>query len=82
MYTGLLTGSMTPDRVARFLDEDRRRNLPGFKEPALSRNLRVAERPRDIGRRYGRSPGEVAIAWLLNNPVVTGAIGFHDWERG
>ncbi len=82
MYAGLLTGSMTRDRVANFLDEDWRRNLPGFKEPALSRNLRVAERLREIGRRYGRTPGEVAIAWTLNNPVVTGAIvGFRNPQQ-
>jgi aryl-alcohol dehydrogenase-like predicted oxidoreductase len=74
MYAGLLTGAMTPARVASFLAEDWRRNLPGFQEPALSRNLRVAEHLREIGRGQGRSPGEVAIAWTLNHPAVTGAI--------
>src|SRR5579864_2747860 len=43
MYAGLLTGAMTKERVANFLPEDWRRNLPGFKEPALSRNLHVVE---------------------------------------
>jgi aryl-alcohol dehydrogenase-like predicted oxidoreductase len=74
MYAGLLTGSMTRERVANFLDEDWRRKLPGFKEPALSRNLRVVEHLREIGLRHGRTPGEVAIAWTLNNLAVTGAI--------
>jgi aryl-alcohol dehydrogenase-like predicted oxidoreductase len=32
------------------------------------------ERLREIGKRYGRSPGEVAIAWTLRNAAVTGAI--------
>jgi aryl-alcohol dehydrogenase-like predicted oxidoreductase len=27
-----------------------------------------------IGARHGKSPGEVAIAWTLRNPAVTGAI--------
>ncbi|PHK10902.1 aldo/keto reductase, partial [Nostoc linckia z13] len=27
-----------------------------------------------IGEQHGRSPGEVAIAWTLNNPAVTAAI--------
>jgi aryl-alcohol dehydrogenase-like predicted oxidoreductase len=27
-----------------------------------------------IGTRHGRSPGEVAIAWVLHNRAVTGAI--------
>jgi aryl-alcohol dehydrogenase-like predicted oxidoreductase len=79
MYAGLLTGAMTRERVANFLAEDWRRNLPGFKEPALSRNLRVVEHLREIGQRHGRSPGEVAIAWTLNHPAVTGAIvGFRN----
>jgi aryl-alcohol dehydrogenase-like predicted oxidoreductase len=74
MYAGLLTGAMTRERVANFLAEDWRRNLPGFQEPALSRNLRMVEHLREIGQRHGRSPGEVAIAWTLNHPAVTGAI--------
>jgi aryl-alcohol dehydrogenase-like predicted oxidoreductase len=79
MYAGLLTGAMTRERVTNFLAEDWRKNLPGFKEPALSRNLRVVEHLREIGERHGRSPGEVAIGWTLNHPAVTGAIvGFRN----
>jgi len=74
MYAGLLTGSMTRERVSNFLAEDWRRNLPGFKEPALSCNLHLVELLRQIGHRHGRTPGEVAISWTLHNPAVTGAI--------
>ena len=82
MYAGLLTGAMTRERVENFLAEDWRRNLPGFQEPALSRNLRVVERLRTIGKRHGRSSGEVAIAWTLNHPAVTGAIvGFRSRQQ-
>ena len=82
MYAGLLTGAMTKERVAAFLPEDWRRNLPGFQEPALSRNLRVVDHLREIGGRHGRSPGEVAIAWTLNHPAVTGAIvGFRSAKQ-
>jgi aryl-alcohol dehydrogenase-like predicted oxidoreductase len=82
MYAGLLTGAMTRERVANFLAEDWRKSLPGFKEPALSRNLRVVEHLREIGKRHGRSPGEVAIAWTLNHPAVTGAIvGFRNRQQ-
>ena len=65
---------MTRERVANFLPEDWRRNLPGFQEPALSRNLEVVEHLREIGKHHGRTPGEVAIAWTLNHPAVTSAI--------
>lgn len=82
MYAGLLTGAMTRERVANFLAEDWRRNLPGFQEPQLSRNLQVVEHLRAIGQRHGRSPGEVAIAWTLNHPAVTGAIvGFRSSQQ-
>ncbi len=82
MYAGLLTGAMTKERVANFLPEDWRRNLAGFKEPALSRNLRLVEFLRAIGARHGRTPGEVAIAWTLNHPAVTGAIvGFRNPQQ-
>ena len=43
-------------------------------EPRLSRNLALVDLLREIGRRHGRSPGEVAIAWTLRQPAVTGAI--------
>ena len=82
MYAGLLTGAMTRERVASFLPEDWRRNLPGFQEPALSRNLRVVEHLKEIGKRHGRTPGEVAIAWTLHHPAVTAAIvGFRSPQQ-
>jgi aryl-alcohol dehydrogenase-like predicted oxidoreductase len=74
MSAGLLTGAMTRERVANFTTEDWRRNLPNFQEPLLSRNLQLVERLRGIGARHGRRPGEVAIAWTLHHPAVTGAI--------
>ena len=74
MSAGLLTGAMTRERVLQFSSEDWRRNLPNFREPLLSRNLQLVEQLRGIGARHERTPGEVAIAWTLNNPAVTGAI--------
>jgi aryl-alcohol dehydrogenase-like predicted oxidoreductase len=82
MSAGLLTGAMTRERVASFSPEDWRRNLPNFQEPLLSRNLGLVEFLREIAQRHGRSPGEVAIAWTLGNPAVTGAIvGFRDAKQ-
>jgi aryl-alcohol dehydrogenase-like predicted oxidoreductase len=82
MSAGLLTGAMTRERVANFASEDWRRNLPNFREPLLSRNLKLVGYLREIGSRHGRSPGEVAIAWTLNHPAVTGAIvGFRSAKQ-
>lgn len=74
MASGLLTGAMNRERIAGFPDDDWRRNSPEFQEPRLSRKLQLVERLRTIGHRHGRSPGEVAIAWTLRQPAVTGAI--------
>jgi aryl-alcohol dehydrogenase-like predicted oxidoreductase len=54
--------------------DDWRKDSPNFQEPMLTRNLRLVETLRAIGKRRGATPGEVAIAWTLTNPAVTGAI--------
>jgi aryl-alcohol dehydrogenase-like predicted oxidoreductase len=74
MKSGLLAGTMTRERVAAFPADDFRRRTPNFQEPLLSRNLELAELLRAIGQRHGRTPGEVAIAWVLRRPEVTAAI--------
>lgn len=74
MASGLLTGAMTKQRAEQLPANDWRSRNDAFKEPALSRNLALVEVLRRVGERHGRSPGEVAIAWTLRDPVVTGAI--------
>jgi aryl-alcohol dehydrogenase-like predicted oxidoreductase len=74
MASGLLTGAISRERVAKFPADDWRTKSSDFKEPNLSRNLALADALREIGKRHGRSPGEVATAWTLRNPAVTGAI--------
>lgn len=74
MQSGLLTGTMTPERVANFPADDWRKTNEDFQEPRLSRNLKLADLLKEIGAQYGRSAGEVAIAWTLLNPAVTAAI--------
>ena len=74
MASGLLTGAMTKERVQNLPDDDWRKNAPEFTEPRLSRNLELANLLSDIGFPYNRTTGEVAVAWVLRNPAVTGAI--------
>ena len=74
MKSGLLTGAMTRERLASLPPDDWRPRSPYFQEPALTRNLALVDLLRAIGDRHGRSPGEVAIAWTLRHPAVTGAI--------
>jgi aryl-alcohol dehydrogenase-like predicted oxidoreductase len=74
MASGLLSGAMTRERIAGLAEDDWRKHSPNFQEPLLSRNLRLVETLRAIGQRRDATPGEVAIAWTLRNPAVTGAI--------
>jgi aryl-alcohol dehydrogenase-like predicted oxidoreductase len=74
MKSGLLTGAMTRERIAQMPEDDFRQRTISFKEPLLTRNLNLVELMRAIGNRHGRTPGEVALAWTLRRPEVTGAI--------
>ena len=74
MRSGLLTGKMTRERIAAMPDDDHRQHVPDFQEPRLSRNLEFVELLRSIGAKHNCSPGEVAIAWTLKNPGISGAI--------
>ncbi len=74
MASGLLTGKMSRARVAAFPQDDWRRRSEWFTEPQLTRNLDLVETLREVGARHGRTAGEVAIAWTLRRPEVTGAI--------
>jgi aryl-alcohol dehydrogenase-like predicted oxidoreductase len=74
MHSGMLTGGMTRERAENLPANDWRKGKPEFREPRLSKNLALVDRLRSIGKRHGRTPGEVAIAWVLLNPAVSGAI--------
>ncbi len=74
MGSGLLTGTMTKERIEAMPADDWRRKSPYFNEPMLSKNLELADKLKSIGLKHGYSAGEVAIAWTLKNPAVTAAI--------
>jgi aryl-alcohol dehydrogenase-like predicted oxidoreductase len=74
MLSGMLTGKMTAERAASLPENDWRCNNVEFKEPRLSRNLRLVEVLREIGSGHGVTPGVVAVAWALHHPAVTAAI--------
>jgi aryl-alcohol dehydrogenase-like predicted oxidoreductase len=74
MASGLLTGAMTRERAAALPPDDFRSKNPEFREPRLSKNIELVERLSKVGARHDRNPGKVAIAWVLSNPAITGAI--------
>jgi len=74
MQAGLLTGSMTAARVAALPRSDWRLRSDNFREPALGRNLALADALRPVAAKHGVSVAAVAVAWTLAWPGVTGAI--------
>jgi aryl-alcohol dehydrogenase-like predicted oxidoreductase len=75
MYSGLLSGTMTHERLAALPGDDWRVRDPEFRPPRLAENLGFVETLRRVGKRHGNAtPGAVAVAWTLLHPAVTGAI--------
>jgi aryl-alcohol dehydrogenase-like predicted oxidoreductase len=74
MLSGLLTGKMTAERIQNLPEDDWRKRSPNFNEPKLSKNLKLVELLREIGRAHNVEPGVVAIAWTLRQPAITAAI--------
>ena len=61
---GFLTG--TVQRAESFPEGDFRRNDPRLQGANFDANQRIASGVNDVARRKGATPGQVALAWLLN----------------
>ena len=74
MGSGMLTGAMSRQRIESLPPDDWRTRSANFQEPLLTKNLAIAETLEKTAAQAGLSPGHLAIAWVLQNPAVTGAI--------
>ena len=75
---GLLTGAFTPETT--FAENDWRSHRHAFWLPLFLRKenflreLKVAERLKEVAQRYGKSLAQLAISWVLGNPAVSVAL--------
>jgi aryl-alcohol dehydrogenase-like predicted oxidoreductase len=69
---GLLTGKFGPE--ARFGSDDVRSRSKYFKAGEFERNLRTVAELREVAKRYGKTPAQVALRWALDHPCVTSVI--------
>jgi len=69
---GLLTGQIGPQTT--FEEGDLRRIDPLFQRERLASGLRIAQRFRTLGARYGKTPAQAAIAWVLAQPGLVCAL--------
>jgi aryl-alcohol dehydrogenase-like predicted oxidoreductase len=88
---GLLTGKYNIN--AKFEEDDRRHRLPHFHPDELEKNLQILDRLKILVQKYGKTPSQMAIRWVLDNSSVSAAIvgaktphqvemnvGAMDWE--
>jgi aryl-alcohol dehydrogenase-like predicted oxidoreductase len=74
MRSGLLTGRYTRERAEAMPDDDWRGSHPDFQEPGLTANLALVDRLRAIAGELACTLPELAVAWALSWPAVSGAI--------
>lgn len=74
MQSGLLTDRFSAERLAALPPGDYRHRGSEFTSPRFEANLALRDGLRPIATRLGVSVGELAIAWVLAWPAVTGAI--------
>jgi aryl-alcohol dehydrogenase-like predicted oxidoreductase len=74
MQSGILTERFSAERVRSLPEDDWRRGSSEFQPPRLERNLALRDALRSIAQRLQVSVEELAVAWTLAWPGVTGAI--------
>ena len=65
---GALTGKYTPENLPKF--EDVRAKDPIFHPDNFKEIWKVVELLKEIGGKYGKTPAQVALNWLLRDPLV------------
>jgi aryl-alcohol dehydrogenase-like predicted oxidoreductase len=69
-YSLLAMGALTSKYSATTKPSGFRRFLPTFNKQKLSAIQPVVELLRQIGNRYDKTPSQVALQWLIKNPLV------------
>ncbi|MDQ4149635.1 MAG: aldo/keto reductase [Actinomycetota bacterium] len=74
LASGLLGGTWNELRKKTLSDDDWRKHAPEFQEPQLTRSLEIVNQLHEIANSAGTTIPVLAIAWVLAQPGVTGAI--------
>ncbi len=69
---GLLTGKFTEKSV--FGKKHARSFDANFKKEKFLKNLKIVKKLKPVAEKYGKTTGQLAIAWILANPAVHAAI--------
>ena len=69
-YTPLAGGALTGKYSAAKKASGLRRFMPNFSKKGMNATQPVLELLRQIGERYAKTPSQVALRWLIENPIV------------
>jgi|SRR6266498_599401 len=69
-YSPLASGALTGKYSATKKASGLRRIQPNFSKRAMDSVQPVVELLRQIGERYSKTPSQVALRWLIENPIV------------
>ncbi len=69
-YSPLAMGALTGKYSATTKASGMRRFLPNFNKKAMDAAQPVIALLREIGSRYGKTPSQVALRWLIEKPLV------------
>jgi aryl-alcohol dehydrogenase-like predicted oxidoreductase len=69
-YSPLAMGMLTGKYTANTKPTGMRRFLPNFNRKSMEAVKPVVELLSQIGERYSKSPSQVALRWLIENPIV------------
>jgi aryl-alcohol dehydrogenase-like predicted oxidoreductase len=69
-YQPLAGGALTGKYLGGERPRGLRRFMPYFRKTRQEELTRVVSLLREIGQRYGKNPAQVALRWLIENPIV------------
>jgi aryl-alcohol dehydrogenase-like predicted oxidoreductase len=72
LVQGLFTGKY--GKNSKFNKKDVRSKSENWKGKKFERNLKLVEELKKIGKKYGKTPAQIAIRWILDNPSVDCAL--------
>ena len=60
--------------TSKFGENDTRRRDKNFHGNRYEKDISIADKLSDIGKKYGKTAAQVSIRWVLDNPLVSSAI--------
>lgn len=74
LQSGLLGGTISRERLESLPSDEWRLRDPQFRDPHVSEYLSFVECLHGVAESRATSVAEIAVAWVLRDPVVSGAI--------